>query len=107
MIALATGVYGIFALASFAGGMLGYRKAKSRASLIAGSVSGVLLLAAVFALTSGATTWGLCLGGGTSLLLAGRFVPGFLKTKKWMPQGMMSILSVVGVGVTAWAFLGQ
>jgi uncharacterized membrane protein (UPF0136 family) len=107
MIAWTTCVYGIFALASFAGGVVGFRKAKSRASLIAGCVSGCLLLGATCALSAGATMLGLCLGGGTSLLLAGRFVPAFAKTKKAMPQGMMAVLSLIGIGVTLLAFFGQ
>lgn len=100
MLLVATGVFGIFGLASIAGGVLGWRKAGSRASLVAGGGSGILLLSAAGALAAGATDSGLLLGGGTSLLLAGRFVPAFLKKRKWMPQGLMAVLSAIATLVT-------
>lgn len=93
-------VFGIFGLASIAGGVLGYRKVGSRASLIAGGASGVLLLVASGLLSVGAASSGLILGGVVSALLAGRFVPAFTKNKTWMPHGMMAALSTIGV-VTA------
>jgi hypothetical protein len=40
----------------------------------------------------------------TSLLLAGQFIPKFLRTGKVMPAGIMSILSAIGiiVALIAW-----
>lgn len=94
----------IFGLLSIAGGAIGWKKAGSRASLVAGGISGVLLLIAAACLFAGQLSLGLIMGGGTSLLLAGRFVPGYLKTRKWMPQGMMALCAVIGIVVAALAW---
>ncbi len=93
----------IFGLLTIAGGAMGYAKAGSTISLIAGSISGVLLLVAAF-LLPGNVVVGLVLGGMVSLVLVGKFLPDFLRSGKMMPAGMMSILSVIGVviGLVAW-----
>lgn len=76
---------------------MGFVKAKSRASLIAGGISGVLLWLASGLLGAGQTTAGAVLGGVVSLGLLGRFLPAYLKTKKAMPAGLMAALGVGGV----------
>jgi uncharacterized membrane protein (UPF0136 family) len=94
----------IFGLLTIAGGVMGYVKAGSMPSLIAGSVSGVLLLLAAF-LLPGNVVAGLALGAIVSILLAGRFLPAFIKTGSFMPAGMMAILSVVGIVMALLAWL--
>jgi uncharacterized membrane protein (UPF0136 family) len=89
----------IFGVLTIAGGIVGYVKAGSVASIIAGSVTGVLLLVAAFLLPQHRGV-GLATALVISLVLAGQFVPKFLQTARAMPAGMMSILSVIGV-VTA------
>jgi uncharacterized membrane protein (UPF0136 family) len=93
----------IFGLLTIAGGVMGYVKAGSTASIIAGSISGVLLLLAGFLLPAQPVT-SLALGGIVSLLLIGYFLPAFFRTGKMMPAGMMSILSILGVifAIVAW-----
>ncbi len=93
----------VFGLLTIVGGIIGYVKAGSTASIIAGSVSGILLLVAAF-LLPGNLAAGLVLAGIVSLLLAGRFVPAFIKSGHLMPGGMMSVLSVIGVivAIVAW-----
>lgn len=88
----------IFGLLTIAGGVMGYVKAGSVASIIAGSISGVLLLVAAFLLPQ-QIALALIIAAIVSVLLAGRFLPAFLKTGKMMPAGMMAILSVIGVVV--------
>jgi uncharacterized membrane protein (UPF0136 family) len=89
----------VFALLTIAGGVMGFIKAKSNASLVAGGISGSLLLAAGYLLGTASARAGVILGIVVCLALAGRFVPSFLKTKKPMPAGMMAALSVVGVAL--------
>lgn len=86
----------LFGLLTIVGGVLGYVKAGSTASIIAGSISGILLLVAAFLIPSH-TAVALSIAAVVSLLLAARFVPAFLKTGHVMPAGMMSVLSVIGL----------
>ncbi|MDQ6624145.1 MAG: TMEM14 family protein [Verrucomicrobiota bacterium] len=94
----------IFGVLTIVGGVIGYVNKGSVASIIAGSISGVLLVVAAF-LLPGYFLPGIILGGIISLLLAGRFVPAFLKTGGIMPAGMMSVLSVIGVIVAVAALI--
>ena len=93
----------LFGVLTIAGGIVGYIKAGSIASVIAGSITGVLLLVAAFLLPEhrGAA---LAIALVVSLLLAAQFVPKFVQTGKVMPAGMMSLLSVIGLiaAIAAW-----
>jgi uncharacterized membrane protein (UPF0136 family) len=93
----------IFGVLTIAGGVVGYVKAGSVASIIAGSIAGVLLLVAAFLLPEHRAA-GLATAFVISLLLAAQFVPKFLRTGRVMPAGMMSILSVIGIiaALIAW-----
>ena len=93
----------VFGLLTIAGGVIGYAKAGSTASIIAGSISGVLLLVAAFLLPQQLAV-GLALAAVISIALAGRFVPAFIKTGHVMPAGLMSVLSVIGIimAIVAW-----
>ncbi|HET9418184.1 MAG TPA: TMEM14 family protein [Chthoniobacterales bacterium] len=93
----------IFGVLTIIGGIIGYVKAGSLPSIIAGAVTGVLLLVAG-ALLPEHRAIGLATGFIVSLLLALQFVPKFIRTGRVMPAGMMSILSVVGlvVAIVAW-----
>jgi uncharacterized membrane protein (UPF0136 family) len=94
----------LFGVLTIAGGIVGYVKAGSVASIIAGSITGVLLLVAAFLLPEHRGL-GLATALVISLLLAGQFVPKFLQTGRMMPAGMMSILSVIGVIAAIVAFI--
>ncbi|HTU61701.1 MAG TPA: TMEM14 family protein [Polyangiales bacterium] len=76
------------------GGVIGFVKAKSRASLIAGVVFATLLGVAAWLFATGSTVAAAVLGLVCTLALIGRFLPAFLRTKKVMPAGV-----VVAVGV--------
>ena len=93
----------IFGLLTIIGGVMGYVRAGSMASIIAGSVSGILLLVAAYLMGNNAVA-GLALAAVLSILLAGRFVPAFMKNGEFMPAGMMSVLSVIGIimAIVAW-----
>ena len=93
----------VFGVLTIVGGIVGYVKAGSVASIIAGSITGVLLLVAAFLLPEHRAI-GLSTALIISLLLAAQFVPKFIRTGRVMPAGMMSILSVIGLiaAVVAW-----
>jgi uncharacterized membrane protein (UPF0136 family) len=93
----------IFGALTIIGGVIGYLKAGSVASIIAGSITGVLLLVAG-ALLPEHRAIGLATALVISLLLAAQFVPKFIRTGRAMPAGMMSVLSVIGiiVALVAW-----
>lgn len=84
-----------YALLVLVGGTIGYVKAKSRASLIAGLAFATLLGIAAYLARSGSLRLGAGLGAISALALIARFLPAFLRTKKVMPAG-----AVVAVG--AW-----
>ncbi|MEA5510136.1 TMEM14 family protein [Crocosphaera sp. UHCC 0190] len=92
---LAAFLYGIILLV---GGIIGYAKAKSKPSLISGVVTGLLLIsAAIIQLQN--ISWGLTLAQITTILLIVVFAIRFIKTRKWMPGGLMLILSVATLAI--------
>ena len=93
----------IFGLLTIVGGVIGYVKAGSTASIIAGGISGIVLIAAAFLLPGNAPL-GLIIAGVVSIALAARFIPAFMKTGKVMPAGLMALLSAIGVvmAIVAW-----
>src|ERR1043166_6317845 len=93
----------VFGVLTIAGGVVGYVKVGSMESIIAGSITGVLLLVAAFLLPEHRVI-GLATALIISLLLAAQFVPKFIRTGRAMPAGMMSILSVIGIvaAILAW-----
>jgi uncharacterized membrane protein (UPF0136 family) len=94
----------IFGLLTIAGGIVGYVKAGSTASIIAGAITGILLLVAAFLLPEHRVA-GLATALIISVLLAGQFVPKFFRTGRVMPAGMMSVLSVIGIIAAIVAFV--
>jgi len=98
--------YFIFGAFNQVGGVIGYVKSNSRASLIAGIIAGVLLeSAAILMLLLPAQSWiGLTLGGLVSILLLSRFAPAFFRTKKVMPAGILTILGFISLVLTALNF---
>jgi len=93
----------VFGALTIVGGIVGYVKAGSVASIIAGSITGVLLLVAAFLLPEHRMV-GLATALIVSLLLAAQFIPKLLRTGRVMPAGIMSLLSVIGiiVAIVAW-----
>jgi uncharacterized membrane protein (UPF0136 family) len=77
--------YGILAIG---GGIMGYAKSQSKASIISGSISGLLLIAAgVFQLMG--QSWGQYLGIAIATVLIVVFIVRLVKTRKFMPAGLM------------------
>ena len=87
-------VYGVVAIV---GGLIGFVKSQSKASLISGSISGVGLL------VSGAAAqnleWGRITGMAIASLLVIVFIVRLIKTKKFMPAGLMILGGFITLGV--------
>lgn len=82
---------------------MGYKQAGSQVSLISGLISGLLLLIGAYLLFGGSPA-GPTLSGIVSLLLVIVFVVRLLKTKKFMPAGLMIIFGLVNLA-TLWLTL--
>ena len=92
---------GVYALLLIAGGLVGYLKAGSRPSLIAGGVSGVLALLAL-AQSFQSPVWAFREGVVLAVALALVFGMRLRKTGKFMPSGMLLAVSgVAGVLLAA------
>ena len=93
----------VFGVLTIVGGIMGYAKAGSVASIIAGSITGILLLVAAFLLPERFAA-GLITAFIVSIFLALYFIPKLLRTGRVMPAGIMSLLSVIGiiVAIVAW-----
>lgn len=88
------------------GGIMGYVKAKSQASLISGLLSGSLLILAGIAQLMG-QSWGLILAAAISAVLVVVFMLRLVKTRKFMPAGMLILASLVSFGAIAYEISGQ
>lgn len=98
---LASTYFAVFGLVAAGGGVMGFVKAKSKPSLIAGVASGALLFASSGLYCTGRIVAAAVLSGLVSLALVGRFLPAFMKTKKAMPAGLVAALGVGGVLLAA------
>jgi uncharacterized membrane protein (UPF0136 family) len=94
----------VFAAFTAAGGLMGFIKAQSKASLIAGLISGLLLAVSGYLIPL-KTAPGLIMGMVVSLLLLGRFLPAYIKKGVAMPALPMIILSVAGIIFAIVAFV--
>ena len=92
---------GVYAVLLGAGGLIGYFKAGSRPSLIAGSISAVVALAAAALwLSINYKIWGMSLGLILSISLFILFGYRYaVKTRKFMPSGLLAIASLVVLAV--------
>jgi uncharacterized membrane protein (UPF0136 family) len=96
--------YYFFGIVAVAGGVLGYARAKSKASLIAGSVSGALLIVAGLLSPS---VPGFILALIVSILLLAHFGRSYAAKKKPMPAIPMIALSGVCIILTAIAWFAR
>jgi uncharacterized membrane protein (UPF0136 family) len=99
---LAAIAYGTLAII---GGIVGFLQVQSKASLISGSISGLLLIGAAVLQLQG-FAWGLPLAAAITTLLIIVFVSRWTKTRKFMPAGLMIILGVAALGVMLYTLRG-
>jgi len=95
-------VYGLFTLI---GGIIGYVKAKSNMSLIAGAISGILLLICAMGMASRSVTFYVGVIA-ISLALGIRFSSTWLQKRKWMPDLIMASLSLLSLIVVTLEMIG-
>jgi len=90
---------GIYAVLLAVGGLIGYFKAGSRPSLIAGLLSAVAALTAL-SLSIGNSRWGVPLGLLLSIVLFVLFGYRYAaKTRKFMPSGLLAVVSLIVLAV--------
>ncbi|WP_435007767.1 TMEM14 family protein [Tundrisphaera lichenicola] len=87
---VALGIYGFLLIV---GGIIGYRKAGSRPSLIAGSLSGIVAFAALAVSTR--SLLGFQIGAALAALMLVVFDIRYFKTRKFMPSGLLAALSLI------------
>ena len=103
LIIVIVAAYGAFSLV---GGVIGYLKAKSAASLIAGGVSGMVLLVCAYGIGQGSRT--AILGSlAVALGLGGRFLSTWLKNRRVMPDLLMILFSAATIWAAAAVLLGR
>ena len=91
--------YGVLAIV---GGVMGYRKAGSKVSLISGVISGLLLLLGGLLYAQGNLA-GRILATIVTALLIIVFIIRLTKTRKFMPAGLMTVVGIVALmGMVFW-----
>ena len=100
MIDVASVFYFVFGFLTLVGGVIGFLKAKSRASLIAGGICGLALIAAGALVAWDRINYGLILGLLVSVALAGQFVPKTVMGRAPIHSILMAVLSTVSLVIT-------
>ncbi|MEH1872022.1 MAG: TMEM14 family protein [Nostoc sp.] len=95
--------YGILAIA---GGIIGYIQARSKVSLLSGSISGLLLILAAYFQLQG-QSWGSILAVIVTAVLVVVFAVRLAKTRKFMPAGLMTILGMLALAVMVSQMVGN
>ncbi len=96
--------YLVFGILTILGGVIGFVKAKSRASLIAGGSTGLLLVVSSIVIMAGRTNIGLMLGLLVSVALAGQFIPKVMLNRAPIHSIIMAILSAASLILTLISF---
>lgn len=89
-----------------AGGLMGFLKAGSKASLISGVISGIIL-GAIFAVSSGHPKEAIIGAFVTYTLLDTVFALRLKKTRKFMPAGLILIFCALGQVISAIAYINS
>ena len=106
MHAFASAVILIYAALLVAGGYVGWRKSGSRISLTAGLISAALLSVA-FRVVWYSPRAGYLMADIVAIALSIMFSLRFRKTKKFMPAGMMLVVSDVVAVILAWSTISS
>lgn len=91
---------GVYALLLAVGGVMGFVKARSQASLKAGLLSAIIAsVCAGWSIRDPGTGFGL--GIVLALVLLSLFAPRFAKSRKFMPAGLLCVASLVVAALLA------
>ncbi|MBF2026163.1 MAG: TMEM14 family protein [Oscillatoriales cyanobacterium C42_A2020_001] len=105
IVAIAPWLLLLYAVLVIAGGVMGYVKAQSQPSLISGVTSGIALLIAWLITFFQSYTTGMAVATLLAIALLIVFAIRFRKTGKFMPAGLMAIVSLIGAIVFAIGWL--
>jgi uncharacterized membrane protein (UPF0136 family) len=94
MVQLAQGVLVVYGVLMIVGGMMGKVKGNSSASLVAGGLTGFVSLIGFWKSLSDPML-GLLIGAMVGLLLTGVFISRFARSRKFMPAGLILVLSLI------------
>ena len=100
-----TTIFVIYGVLMLLGGVFGFVKADSKASLMMGITSGILIFAGVALWGQGHYAAGRAVLTFTSLLLSGVFGIRLFKTRKFMPSGMLLGLSLIASALAVQLFV--
>jgi uncharacterized membrane protein (UPF0136 family) len=98
-------VLGVYAVLLIVGGVIGFVKARSRASLIAGVVSGLIAIGCIVISATYNEDGGYSIALLLAIVLFLFFGNRALKTQKFMPSGMLSIVSILVIAVMVWSIV--
>ena len=98
------GVYGVLLIL---GGVMGFVKARSRPSLIAGIVSGLITLGAAYISRHDNEDGGFSIGLILAITMFIFFGMRAMTARKFMPMGMMTVSSAAVIAVMLWSILIQ
>lgn len=96
--------YLVFGVLTLLGGIIGFIKAKSLPSLIAGTLCGLVLIAAGALIIYGKVNVALILGLLISVALAGQFIPKVMLNRAPIYAIVMAVLSAISLVFTLIAF---
>ncbi len=94
----------ILSVLMLVGGIMGYVKAQSKASLISG-VGSAVILAICFAVTLSNASYGFVGAAATTAILEFVFAVRLAKTKKFMPSGMLLIVNGIVMAIVMFALI--
>jgi uncharacterized membrane protein (UPF0136 family) len=99
---IVAGVFLVYGIILYIEAGVAFRSSGNRQVLIAGIVSGTILLtAAVLVGFQLQVQIGASIGVGATLAMLGNFASRLMKSKKFMPEGVMVAISVVALGILA------
>lgn len=94
-----------YAILLIVGGAIGFVKARSRPSMIAGVVSGLIAIASAWISSQYNEDGGYSLGLLLAIALFLLFGYRASVTKKFMPSGMLAVASVAVIAVMVWSIV--